>query len=121
MARTGSWCWRASTPSGSARTSCGSGIEPPTPRRTGSRTTHAPTGGPLVRTVVEHNRDKEGQGGRCSVCGVSAPCPVWRRLERANNGIATSILNQYYSLPPATLDERLADGIFTPDDEEDGV
>lgn len=75
----------------------------------------------LVRTVVEHNRDKEGQGGRCSVCGVSAPCPVWRRLERANKGIATRILNQYYSLPPATLDERLADGIFTPDDEEDGV
>ena len=60
----------------------------------------------LVRTVVDHNRD----GKHCPICKTPAPCAVWRRLERANPGIAEKVLNVYYPLSESKLDEKLAGG-----------
>lgn len=70
----------------------------------------------LIRLMVEHYRDT--QGGPCKVCDEPSPCTVWRTLERANRGIATKIINDYYPLTPKKLDDMLDDGIFSQSEDD---
>lgn len=67
----------------------------------------------LVRTVVDHNLN----GKFCPICTTPAPCAVWRRLRRVNPGIADRVLNDFYPLHPAQLDEKLDDGIDSTSDD----
>lgn len=61
----------------------------------------------LIRVLIDHDAT-----GRCSVCKAD-PCPVWRRTERVNIGIARRVQDDYYPLHPVALDRKLADGIVT--------
>lgn len=70
--------------------------------------------GTLTRMMVDH----DATGRRCTAC-KGQPCAVWPKLERLNRPLAIKIQNDYYSLSPAQLDEKLNDGIIS-DDGEDG-
>lgn len=47
------------------------------------------------------------------------PCPVWRRAERVNIGIARRVQDDYYPLHPAALDRKLADGVVSTTGDDD--
>lgn len=61
----------------------------------------------LVRVIYQH-----GYTGECRICGTPGPCPVWRRLESVNKGIATKIINEFYKLSEEGLDRTLSDGYY---------